>query len=77
MCVCNFAGNPHEGYRIGLPDGGEWEEILNTDDQKYGGSGVTNLGEVSAEEMEWNGRPYSVELRVPPLGCLWLRPKES
>ncbi|MFQ8870904.1 MAG: 1,4-alpha-glucan branching protein GlgB, partial [Varibaculum timonense] len=77
VCVCNFAGNPHEGYRIGLPDGGEWEEILNTDDQKYGGSGVTNLGEVSAEEMEWNGRPYSVELRVPPLGCLWLRPKES
>lgn len=77
VCICNFAGNPHEGYRVGLPDGGEWEEIINTDDAKYGGSGVTNLGQVSAEDMEWNGRPYSVELRVPPLGCLWLRPKED
>lgn len=77
VCICNFAGNPHEGYRVGLPDGGEWEEILNTDDAKYGGSGVTNLGQVSAEAMEWNGRPYSVELRVPPLGALWLRPKRD
>ncbi|WP_122820193.1 1,4-alpha-glucan branching protein GlgB [Varibaculum vaginae] len=77
VCICNFAGNPHEGYRVGLPGGGEWEEILNTDDAKYGGSGVTNLGQVTAEAMEWNGRPYSVELRVPPLGCLWLRPKEN
>lgn len=77
VCICNFAGNPHEGYRVGLPDGGEWEEIINTDDAKYGGSGVTNLGQVTAEDMEWNGRPYSVELRVPPLGCLWLRPKED
>ena len=77
VCICNFAGNPHEGYRVGLPEGGEWEEILNTDDAKYGGSGVTNLGQVSAEAMEWNGRPYSVELRVPPLGALWLRPKRD
>ncbi len=77
VCICNFAGNPHEGYRVGLPDGGEWEELVNTDDAKYGGSGVTNLGQVTAEDMEWNGRPYSVELRVPPLGCLWLRPKED
>ena len=77
VCICNFAGNPHEGYRVGLPEGGEWEEILNTDDAKYGGSGVTNLGQVTAEEMEWNGRPYSVELRVPPLGALWLRPKQD
>lgn len=77
VCICNFAGNPHEGYRVGLPDGGEWEELVNTDDAKYGGSGVTNLGQVTAEDMEWNGRPYSVELRVPPLGCLWLRPKEN
>lgn len=77
VCICNFAGNPHEGYRVGLPDGGEWEEIINTDDAKYGGSGVTNLGQVTAEDMEWNGRPYSVELRVPPLGALWLRPKQD
>ncbi len=74
VCVANFAGNPHEGYRIGLPFGGEWTEILNTDEEEYGGSGVTNPGTILAEAIPWNGRPYSVELRVPPLGALWLRP---
>lgn len=77
VCVANFNGNPHEGYRVGLPIGGEWEEVLNTDAEEYGGSGVTNLGSVMAQKEPWNGRPYSAELRVPPLGCLWLRPKED
>lgn len=76
VCIANFAGTPHEGYRVGVPHGGEWEEILNTDDEKYGGSGVTNLGLVSAEELPWNGRSHSIQLRVPPLGCVWLKPKQ-
>src|SRR5690606_14896525 len=40
----NFSGNPVEPYRIGLPCAGEWEELLNTDAQEFGGSGVGNLG---------------------------------
>ena len=75
VCVVNFAGNPHEGYRIGLPHAGTWQEVVNTDDPQYGGSGVVNIGELVAEEIPWNGRPYSVELRVPPLGALWLAPQ--
>ena len=75
VCVANFAGNPHEGYRIGLPHAGTWQEVVNTDDPQYGGSGVVNIGELVAEEIPWNGRPYSVELRVPPLGALWLAPQ--
>lgn len=75
VCVTNFAGVPHEGYRVGLPAGGEWEEVLNTDAEEFGGSGVVNLGSVEAEDTPWMGRPYSVELRVPPLGAVWLRPK--
>ena len=75
VCVVNFAGNPHEGYRIGLPHAGTWQEVINTDDPQYGGSGVVNIGELVAEEIPWNGRPYSVELRVPPLGALWLAPQ--
>lgn len=77
VCVANFAGNPHEGYRIGLPFGGEWTEVLNTDDEKFAGSGVTNPGTIIAEPIAWNGRPFSVELRVPPLGALWLTPREN
>ena len=74
VCVSNFAGNPHEGYRVGLPFGGEWVEILNTDAEEFGGSGVVNVGTIIAEDTPWNGRPVSASLRVPPLGALWLVP---
>lgn len=75
VCLANFAGTPHEGYRVGLPFGGEWEEVLNTDDEAFGGSGVVNVGPIVAEPVSWNGRPASVELRVPPLGAVWLAPR--
>ncbi|MGH3672106.1 MAG: 1,4-alpha-glucan branching enzyme, partial [Pseudonocardiaceae bacterium] len=52
-CVANFGGNPHEEYRIGLPYPGHWREVLNTDAEGYGGSGVGNLGEVVAGERRW------------------------
>lgn len=77
VCVTNFAGTPHEGYRVGLPFSGQWEEILNTDSEEFGGSGVINMGPIIAEDVPWNGRPASAELRVPPLGALWLRPVTS
>ena len=72
--VVNFAGTPHEGYRLALPHGGRWREVLNTDAEVYGGSGVGNLGEVESEPRPWKGRASSVVLRVPPLGALYLEP---
>ncbi len=72
-CVANFAGQPHEGYRLGLPRPGRWEEAINTDADTYTGSGVGNLGAVLATDAPWHGQPYSTVLRVPPLGTLWLR----
>lgn len=77
VCVVNFAGTPHEGYRVGLPFAGSWDEVLNTDSEIYGGSGVGNLGRVEAEELPWNGRPASVRLRVPPMGAVFLRPSRD
>ena len=74
VCVVNFAGVPHENYRIGLPQAGPWTEVLNTDSGSYGGSGVGNLGTVHAEDVAWHGFPASAALRVPPLGALWLSP---
>ncbi|GAB3851671.1 1,4-alpha-glucan branching protein GlgB [Dactylosporangium cerinum] len=71
--VVNFAAHPHEGYRVGLPFTGRWAEILNTDADVYGGSGVGNMGAVEATAVPWNGLPASAELRVPPLGALWLK----
>ena len=77
VCIINFAGTPHEGYRVGLPFAGDWEEVLNTDSEEYGGSGVGNLGHVEAEDLPWNGRPASVRLRVPPMGAVFLRPAQD
>jgi 1,4-alpha-glucan branching enzyme len=73
-CVVNFAGQPHEDYRIGLPFAGRWRELVNTDAFEYGGSGVGNLGAVEAVAEPWHGLPASATLRVPPLGALWLTP---
>ena len=72
-CVANFAGVPHEGYRVGLPYAGHWDEVLNTDAATYTGSGVGNLGRVEADASPWHAQPASVTLRLPPLGTLWLR----
>ncbi|MEV8634020.1 1,4-alpha-glucan branching protein GlgB [Streptosporangium sp. NPDC051023] len=72
-CVVNFSGGPHEDYRLGLPSGGTWEEALNTDAYDYAGSGVGNMGAIEAVEEPWHGLPYSANLRVPPLGAVWLR----
>lgn len=68
----NFSGVPVE-RRFGLPTAGEWHEVLNTDAAEYGGSGVGNLGVVTAEDTPWAGRPASAHLVVPPLGAVWLK----
>ena len=72
VCVTNFSAVPHEGYQLGLPFTGEWTEVVNTDAEIYGGSGVGNLGTVTAHEGARNGQPASASVRVPPLGTLWL-----
>jgi 1,4-alpha-glucan branching enzyme len=74
-CVANFAGRPHRNYRIGLPLAGRWREVVNTDAQVYGGSGVGNLGAVQAVAEPWHGRPNSARITIPPLAVLWLAPE--
>ncbi|WP_222265149.1 1,4-alpha-glucan branching protein GlgB [Modestobacter marinus] len=70
-CIANFAGTPHHHYRVGLPRGGRWREVVNTDAGGYGGSGVGNLGGVDAVAQTWHGQPWSAELTVPPLATVW------
>jgi 1,4-alpha-glucan branching enzyme len=72
-CLVNFGGNPVGPYRVGLPFAGRWDEILNSDAAEYGGSGVGNLGGVTAESLPWGDQPASVELTLPPLAAVWLR----
>jgi len=72
-CISNFSAMPHEQYRLGLPNVGRWQEVINTDAETYYGSGVGNLGEVVAVDESCHGRPASATLRLPPLGTVWLR----
>jgi 1,4-alpha-glucan branching enzyme len=71
--VCNFTPVPRLEYRLGVPSGGFWQEILNSDAKEYGGSGMGNLGGVSAIKESEHGRPYSVTLTLPPLSALYLK----
>ncbi len=73
VCVANFAALPHDGYRLGFPSTGTWEEIVNTDAEAYTGSGVGNLGAVTAVEGEWSGQPAHADILVPPLATVWFR----
>jgi 1,4-alpha-glucan branching enzyme len=73
VCVANFAALPHEGYRLGLPATGRWEEVVNTDAQAYTGSGVGNLGSLEAVAGEWSGQPAHASIVVPPLATMWFR----
>jgi 1,4-alpha-glucan branching enzyme len=73
-CVANLSPVPQLGYRLGLPRAGRWIELLNTDAQEWGGSGLGNAGQVWAEERGWHGQPASAEVTLPPLGVLYLVP---
>jgi 1,4-alpha-glucan branching enzyme len=74
LVACNFTPIPREKYRVGVPKGGWWKEVLNSDGREYAGSGVGNGGGVMAEPIEQHGRPFSLELTLPPLAAVFFRP---
>jgi len=73
LVACNFTPVPRTDYRVGVPHGGYWRELLNSDAREYAGSGVGNLGGVHAEEIPMHGRPFSLKLTLPPLAALFLK----
>ncbi len=78
LVVLNLTPVPRAPYRIGVPRGGCWREVLNSDLARYGGSGMhTNMGGVQAEEVASQGQPWSVDLVLPPLGLLLLTPSTA
>jgi 1,4-alpha-glucan branching enzyme len=75
VVVLNLTPVPRVGYRLGLPVGGRWIEVVNSDSEHYGGSNLGNLGGVEAVEEPWHGQPFSAQLVLPPLSGLILRPE--
>jgi 1,4-alpha-glucan branching enzyme len=73
----NFTPVVRERYRIGVPAGGHWQEILNTDAAPYGGANVGNLGGVTADDLPCHGQAHSLELTLPPLAALVLAPAQA
>ncbi len=70
---CNFTPVPRHHYRVGVPRGGFWKEILNSDALDYGGSGLGNLGGAEAAPIPCHGRPFSLDLTLPPLGAVFFK----
>jgi 1,4-alpha-glucan branching enzyme len=73
VIVCNFTPVTREGYRLGVPSGGFWRELLNSDANDYAGGGMGNKGGVQAEAKPAHGRPFSLPLTLPPLAALFLK----
>ena len=73
LVVCNFTPVVRENYRVGVPRTGPWREVLNSDAADYGGSGAGNMGRVQAMPVPYHGRPYSVNLTLPPLAAVFFK----
>jgi len=75
--VFNFTPVPRHNYQIGVPLGGRWRELVNSDAPLYGGSGMGNMGGVDAVPVGMHGHLHSITLTLPPLGMLFLKPEPA
>jgi 1,4-alpha-glucan branching enzyme len=73
LVVCNFTPVTRFNYKVGVPRGGFWKELLNGDAKEYGGSGHGNLGGIEAAPVSFHGRPYSLDMTLPPLATVFFK----
>ncbi len=71
--VCNFTPVPRLGYRLGVPDDGTYYEVLNSDDNRFGGSGLINTNMMQSTPIFWQSWPHSIQLTLPPLATVILK----
>ena len=77
LVACNFTPVPRHNVLMGVPVDGFWRELLNSDALEYGGGGVGNQGGVHAQPVPSHGRPRTLNVTVPPLGCVVLAPDQQ
>jgi 1,4-alpha-glucan branching enzyme len=77
IAVFNFTPVPRHNYRVGAPRSSFWQELLNSDARDYGGSGQGNLGALEAAPVPFHGMSHSLNLTLPPLSAVFLRPAED
>ena len=73
LFVANFTPIVRKNYRIGVPVAGVWVEPANSDNLRYGGSGVMNES-VETDPISTHGHDQSIEVNLPPLGAIFLKP---
>ncbi len=71
---CNFTPVPRHHFRLGVPQAGWYHEIFNTDSTYYAGTNLGNFPGLMAEPIPWHGRPYSIDITLPPLAMIVLKP---
>lgn len=76
LVVVNFTPVVHYNYRVGVPQPGRWREVLNSDEEAFGGSGQKNTV-LEAEAVSWHGYSSSLTLLLPPLATIYLKPEEQ
>ena len=77
ICVLNFTPVVHYDYNVGVPYLGEYEEIFNSDDEKYWGSNQTMKKDtLHAIDEKWHNKPYHIRIKVPPLGATFIKMKK-
>ncbi len=74
IVVCNFTPVVRHNYRIGVPEGGDYQEIFNSDDVNYWGSGVKNEGVIHSDNQGCNYKPFSINITLPPLSTIIIKP---
>ena len=77
VIALNFTPQPRHNYQIGVPRGGHWREVLNSDAPLYGGSGQGNMGGIDAAPIPLHGRRWSATITIPPLGAVFLMSSAS
>lgn len=77
IVVCNFTPIPRYNYKVGVPEDCQWDEILNSDSEVFGGSNIGNLGSVKSVPDNLHGFEASLELTLPPLGIIWLKKSQK
>jgi 1,4-alpha-glucan branching enzyme len=75
--VFNATPTPRHNYRLGVPSGGRWVELANSDAESYGGSGIGNLGGVTSVPVDSHGFHQSIVLTLPPLAAVFLAPEPT
>lgn len=73
LVVCNFTPILYENFKVGVPFGGKYKELFNSEEERFGGTGQVNSRMVTAKKVSWDGRSHSITINMGPFAVTVLR----